>query len=97
VGFRFSAKMQSLFQKLQIFLVSSLHVVYLLSYPYSAEISNVAMLLIFTCISEENVERDAVHKALMSLIRQDVKSKIPIFFFWLFTTFSVLWDMRPVA
>jgi hypothetical protein len=29
-------------------------------------------------ISEENVERDAVHKALMSLIRQDVKSKIPM-------------------
>lgn len=30
----------------------------------------------FAYISEENVERDAVHKALMSLIRQDVKSKI---------------------
>jgi hypothetical protein len=27
------------------------------------------------------MERDAVHKALMSLIRQDVKSKIPIFNF----------------
>lgn len=26
--------------------------------------------------SEENVERDAVHKALMSLLRQDVKGKI---------------------
>lgn len=24
------------------------------------------------------MERDAVHKALMSLIRQDVKSKIPV-------------------
>jgi hypothetical protein len=32
----------------------------------------------FTCVSEENVERDAVHKALMSLIRQDVKSTLPM-------------------
>ncbi|VAI46097.1 unnamed protein product [Triticum turgidum subsp. durum] len=29
---------------------------------------------VLSCISEENVERDAVHKALMSLIRQDVKT-----------------------
>jgi hypothetical protein len=32
----------------------------------------------FACVSEENVERDAVHKALMSLIRQDVKSTLPM-------------------
>lgn len=45
---------------------------------------------VLSCISEENVERDAVHKALMSLIRQDVKSKIPILICCLFTAFGVL-------
>uniref|UniRef100_A0A453NVP3 Apoptosis inhibitor 5 n=2 Tax=Aegilops tauschii subsp. strangulata TaxID=200361 RepID=A0A453NVP3_AEGTS len=35
---------------------------------------------VLSCISEENVERDAVHKALMSLIRQDVKNSLqPLF------------------
>ncbi|TVU01893.1 hypothetical protein EJB05_24044 [Eragrostis curvula] len=33
---------------------------------------------LLTC--EENVERDAVHKALMSLIRQDVKNSLPSLF-----------------
>lgn len=33
---------------------------------------------ILNIFSEENVERDAVHKALMSLIRQDVESKVPM-------------------
>ena len=47
VGFRFLAKMQSSSQKLQIFLVSSLQVVQLFSYLFSARMSNVAMLLKF--------------------------------------------------
>ncbi|KAF7089632.1 hypothetical protein CFC21_092559 [Triticum aestivum] len=37
-------------------------------------ISKIADILGQLLTSEENVERDAVHKALMSLIRQDVKS-----------------------
>lgn len=31
------------------------------------------LILVFLALVEENVERDAVHKALLSLLRQDVK------------------------
>lgn len=36
---------------------------------------------------EENVERDAVHKALLSLLRQDVKG---IFFFIIYGAYQFL-------
>ncbi|KAF8646224.1 hypothetical protein HU200_065936 [Digitaria exilis] len=39
-------------------------------------VSKIADILGQLLTSEENVERDAVHKALMSLIRQDVESKV---------------------
>ncbi|XP_037447078.1 apoptosis inhibitor 5-like protein API5 [Triticum dicoccoides] len=43
-------------------------------------ISKIADILGQLLTSEENVERDAVHKALMSLIRQDVKNSLqPLF------------------
>uniref|UniRef100_A0A0D9VFA2 Apoptosis inhibitor 5 n=1 Tax=Leersia perrieri TaxID=77586 RepID=A0A0D9VFA2_9ORYZ len=43
-------------------------------------VSKIADILGQLLASEENVERDAVHKALMSLIRQDVKSSLqPLF------------------
>ncbi|KAL6646882.1 hypothetical protein ACP70R_015576 [Stipagrostis hirtigluma subsp. patula] len=43
-------------------------------------VSKIADILGQLLASEENVERDAVHKALMSLIRQDVKNSLqPLF------------------
>jgi hypothetical protein len=49
------------------------------SYIYlAATVIMYAHLTFLFISSEENVERDAVHKALMSLIRQDVKSKSPM-------------------
>ncbi|XP_062223438.1 apoptosis inhibitor 5-like protein API5 isoform X2 [Phragmites australis] len=43
-------------------------------------VSKIADILGQVLASEENVERDAVHKALMSLIRQDVKNSLqPLF------------------
>ncbi|CAN6244137.1 unnamed protein product [Urochloa humidicola] len=43
-------------------------------------VSKIADILGQLLTSEENVERDAVHKALMSLIRQDVKNSLqPLF------------------
>jgi len=36
----------------------------------------VCLLFLWSLFLEENVERDAVHKALMSLLRQDVKGSV---------------------
>uniref|UniRef100_J3M5L7 Uncharacterized protein n=1 Tax=Oryza brachyantha TaxID=4533 RepID=J3M5L7_ORYBR len=52
-------------------------------------VSKIADILGQLLASEENVEHDAVHKALMSLIRQDVKSKLLIHTFLLFVILQV--------
>ncbi|KAI3680765.1 hypothetical protein L6452_35541 [Arctium lappa] len=43
-------------------------------------ISKIVDILAQLLIAEENVERDAVHKALMSLLRQDVKASLTALF-----------------
>ncbi|XP_021992801.1 apoptosis inhibitor 5-like protein API5 [Helianthus annuus] len=48
-------------------------------------------------IAEENVERDAVHKALLSLLRQDVKASLTALFKHIESVDEPIADDKPIA